>query len=105
MNTFVESPSGGLISNGTATIVYYKSNFVPFGPGDIVYNIHKAKRGVLEKVVIKRIKVINPKHTFGNFEAMYVDTLNGLWNESDLTSHSKAIEYVVDYCERMINSY
>ena len=102
MATFSEIGSGGGIVAGCGFITFVKSYVTLFGPGDITYNIDKAKVGVLERVVIKTQKVINEKRTGGLFQVMYVDTLNGLWNEWDLVSHAEAIAIATAYYEDLL---
>lgn len=97
-----ETGSSGMITGGCALITYCKTYVTLFGPGDIVYNINKAQRGVLEKVVIKRQRVLNKERTGGVFEVMYIDTFNALWNEWDLVSHSQAIALATDYYEGLL---
>lgn len=103
MATFSNSGSGGVRSCGCALITYCKTHTTLYGPRDVVYNIHKARRGTLEKVVIKKLKVIDANKIGGLFQVMYVDTLNGLWNESDLVSHSQAVNLATSYCQDMLD--
>jgi hypothetical protein len=102
MATFNEIGAGGGSLGGCAIITYIKIYHTMFAAGDIVFNIDKAKKGVLEKVVIKRQRVINSVYTGGQFEVMYVDTLNALWNEWDLISHSEAVDWAQAHYERML---
>ena len=92
---------GGKVS-GCATITYIKVYTTLYAAGDIVFNVDKANQGVLEKVVIKKQKVINSNKTGGQFRVMYVDTLNALWNEWDLVSHAQAIEVAKAYYENLL---
>ena len=93
--------NGGKVA-GCATITYIKTYRTDFAAGDIVFNVDKARRGILEKVVIKKQKVINSIKTGGQFKVMYVDTLNALWNEWDLVSHAQAIEVAKAYYENLL---
>jgi hypothetical protein len=102
MAIFSNTGNGGTKVSGCALITYCKTYLTLYAPGDITYNIHKAKRGVLEKAVIKRHKIINANKTGGIFQVMYVDTLNGLWNEWDLISHSQAIALATAYYEGLL---
>jgi hypothetical protein len=102
MAIFNESGNGGKIAGGCAVITYIKTYRTAFAAGDIVFNIDKATKGVLERIVIKRPKIINSARTGGHFEAMYVDTLNALWNEWDLVSHAEAIILVQLYYEELL---
>lgn len=82
--------------------MYVKTYTTLFGAGDIVYSLPKAKRGILEKVVIRRVNALNSLLTQGAFEVMYVDTLNSLWNEWDLVSHAEAIDIAKAYYEELL---
>jgi len=102
MAIYDETSSGGAVLGGCASLVYLKTYITAFGVGDIVYSLPKAKRGVLEKVVIKRLKVLSEQRTGGVFQVMYVDTLNALWNEWDLVSHAEAIAIAKAYYEDLL---
>ena len=102
MADYFEDGVGGAKVVGCATIVYIKTYRTKFAAGDIVFNLHKARRGVLEKVVIKKQKIINSNMTGGQFQVMYVDTLNALWNEWDLVSHAQAIEIAQSYYQNLL---
>jgi hypothetical protein len=91
MAVFNENGAGGVNVAGCGIITYIDVHKTLYAARDILFNIYKAKKGVLEKVVIKKVKIINGKLTYGQFEVMYVDTYNALWNEWDLVSHSQAI--------------
>lgn len=102
MATFSETGNGGSTTGGCALITYCKIYVTAFGPGDIVYNVHKAKRGIMEKIVIKKQKIIDRSKTNGLFAVMYIDTFNALWNEWDLVSHSQAITLATSYYEGLL---
>lgn len=102
MATINEIGSGGCSIRGCAIITYIKTYTTKFAAGDIVFNVDKARKGVLEKVVIKKVRVINANKTGGAFEVMYVDTYNALWNEWDLVSHREALELAQEYYEFLL---
>jgi len=93
---------GGLKAAGCGAIIYIKTYQTKFAPGDIVFSVQKARKGVIERVVIKKQKVINSAKTGGQFQVMYVDTYNGLWNEWDLISHSEALLLAQAYYEDLL---
>jgi hypothetical protein len=97
MTTYNETTSGGLKISGCFLVKIIRSLQTLYGPGDIVYNIHKARKGTLEKVVIKEQKAIKNKKTMGKFLFMYTDTFNGLWNEWDLIRLPLAKSLAEDY--------
>jgi hypothetical protein len=97
-----EIGSGGVKLRGCAK---YSENHIYttiFGVGDILYNIDKARRGVLEKVVIKQIIPINTRFTYGQFKVLYKDTLNALWNERDLVTLGQAQTIAVAYYGQLL---
>lgn len=91
MAVYNESISGGAKIRGCgATIIYKRIYTTTYGAGDVVYNVYKARKGILERLVIKRVKTVNSAKTMGLFTVMYVDTFNALWNERDLVPYSTA---------------
>jgi hypothetical protein len=85
-----ENFSGGIKLAGCIVEEFFKNYNTLYGPGDVVYSLIKANRGVLEKVIIKSQKLIKSKKTYNRFVVLYTDTLNGLWNESDLIEFDDA---------------
>jgi hypothetical protein len=86
-----------------------------YAVGSIVYNINKAKIGILNAVAIKKVRIINPmpppvgnnkipsiyittgdRHT----TILYQDTYNGLWNDYDLCSEQEATDFAIAYLEK-----
>lgn len=86
-----------------------------YAVGSIVYNIDKAKIGILEAVAIKKVRIINPmpppvhtdkissiyetpgdRHTI----ILYQDTYNGLWNEYDLCDETTATDLAISCLEK-----
>lgn len=84
----------GVIIGGCAVVTITRLFVTAFAEGDIVYNIHAARKGVLEKIVIKQVIVVNPQ---GVFVSLYKDTLNALWNEKDLVNYTYAKAYAENY--------
>ena len=56
---------------------------------------YKAKKGILEKVAIKSVKMISP------YVFLYTDTFNSLHDEDDLLTHEEAIEMAKTYWENL----
>ncbi|MCK9458226.1 MAG: hypothetical protein M0R80_01065 [Proteobacteria bacterium] len=75
----------------------------PFGIGSVLYVIAKARKGVLEKVVIKKVNLtgFDGKAPVYN----YVDTTNRVWFERELTWQSTAIELATNFIETEIAQY
>lgn len=88
--------SGGAKTNGcakTSKLSYFKHKWAV---NTILYVKHKANKGILEKVAIKRI-ILNEIQFKNNLPPIYQDTLNSLWNEDDLVIEEHAKSLVSDY--------
>jgi hypothetical protein len=94
---------GGVKTSGCAIVFVPHITYTAFGVGDILYNIHKARRGVLEKVVIKQIIPAKTILTNGLFVVLYKDTLNGLWNEYDLVTLADAKLIAETYYQNLLD--
>lgn len=97
MASYNEVGSGGAKMRGCGVVEHIHVVATTFGPGDVLYSIYKARRGILEKVVIKYAKIIKNKRTGGQYVFLYVDTLNALWNEYDLVPYSQAYQLAQNY--------
>jgi hypothetical protein len=89
--TYDEVGSGGLEAGGCVITSALHPQITAFGVGDTLYSMTKARRGVLEKVVIKSVRSILNKRTLAVRTTLYVDTLNALWNEWDLVPYGTAL--------------
>ena len=63
----------------------------------VVYAVWKAKKGQLEKIVIKKYDLKVEEQTGGAAVILYTDTLNATWFEGELCSHAEAIELATAY--------
>ena len=102
MNTFNEIGSGGVLTTGCVLITFLDRLHTTYAQGDIAYNVNKAKVGILERVVIKKQRVIRNVKTQGLFTVLYVDTLNAWWNEFDLVTLSEAQLLATAYLEYLL---
>lgn len=75
---------------------------VKYPPRSVVYDIDKAKKGVLEKVCIKSFKVNVNKSTANQPVILYKDTYNWLWMENMLCPEAAAVEYAIAYWTRVL---
>ena len=100
MPEFNEAAQGGVIAGGCARPQQKHLETTLFAPGDVAYNLDKARRGTLEKVVVKKQKLLCTRKVAGLQRVLYTDTLNGLWNEDELvdfaTARALAMEYQSD---------
>jgi hypothetical protein len=96
------SASGGVRCGGCPDVSASHIYITTYGEGDIVYNIYKARKGVLEKIVIREILTSKMSLTGGLFQVMYKDTLNALWNEDDLITLEDAQAFAEVYYEDLL---
>jgi hypothetical protein len=71
-------------------------------PGDIVFFKPKAKKGILEKIVIKKVRIISKYSLGGQKVFLYEDTYNSLYNEDELITEADAILLAEAYYQLMI---
>ncbi len=95
--------SGGTVVSGYGVPAQLHVTVARFGVGETLYYIDKARRGILEKVVIKAIRAIVSKRTPARGKVLYVDTFNGLWNEWDLVPQATADALVDAYFENLLD--
>ncbi len=95
---------GGITIGGCATASFTPSYDYQLPLGTKLYALYKARRGCLEAVVLKQSRVIKNVKTGNLAVIMYVDTLNGLWGESELGTLGDAQELVAAYRARQ-NEY
>ena len=90
--------TGGVSIFGCATIKHYDYYNYLYGENSIVFLRHKAVRGVLEKIAIKKVilkqgaKGWNNYGTYGKIHPLYQDNLNTYYNEEELCTHQEAVE-------------
>ena len=63
---------------------------IEFPPGSTVYSVKKAKKGVLEKIEIRDVRVVTK---YGRMINLYQDSFSYLWNEYDLCSYEDALNF------------
>lgn len=86
---------------GCALLEITKQFVVKFGIGSKAYRIDKARKGILEVVVIKKINRV--KTSYGDYIINYVDTFNAVWFESDLAYQSEAVALAIAYWNKVLN--
>jgi hypothetical protein len=98
MPIFYYTGSGSISVNGCS--YYYLKKFLQYAykPGDVLFSLPNAKKGKLEKVVIKLVRVISKRQDlYGAYKFLYQDTLNGLWSEDELVTEANALLEAQDY--------
>lgn len=78
----------------TTTTITYK-----YREGSLLYSVQAANKGRMERVAIKRVRLVNNYKTFGKTIAIYIDTLNGLWNEDMLCLEADAQSMAISYLQ------
>lgn len=104
MATFSYQMSGTINMSGCSPARKAVAVFIKYAIGTIVYNIHAAKKGILEKLAIKKYHIVQNKKTYGQAVVMYVDTLNGMWNESDLCLYNVAQSTALSYLQAKLDA-
>ena len=85
---------------GCAGLGLYKNYTVLFLVGSRVYVKRKARLGVMEPVVLKRInRVVAESASYRGVrpEINYVDTFNRVWIENELLSEENAVDLSLQY--------
>lgn len=93
---------GGVEAKGCGLIRYIQKIYTKYSVRDVLYNVHAARKGKLEKIVLKERLLSNSKKTYGRLNVIYKDTLNGLWNESDLIEYAEAYALAQAYLQSMM---
>ena len=94
--------SGGVKFGACSKYWMTKNYTYKWRPGDILFSKQKAMVGEFEKVAIKDVRIVMNKETLGQVVFIYVDTLNSLWNESDLVQEYDALLIAKMYYEMKI---
>jgi len=105
MSYSYETQLGGIRVAGCAGISIKQNLIVRFLVGDRVYIRRKARLGIIESVVIKRLNGIFPKYEGFNTAIQpdfnYVDTFNRVWLEDELVTQEHAIDLARIYLENI----
>lgn len=91
----------GLTATGCVLVATIRPSTAAFGVGDVAYNVQKARRGVLEKVVVKVVRPIRSRRSPAPGRVLYIDTFNGYWNERDLIALDTAKALVEAYWSKV----
>lgn len=107
----IHTSSGKISIGGCSAYIFYKLFYIKYKVGSIVYSRPKASKGIIEKIVIKKIRLfpeqensLNTVYKICNFPPLYIDTLNGYHNEEDLVGSEDAVKLVDQYLERQKQS-
>lgn len=104
MALFTYDASGGLGLNkcGVGYIFYpYYVRRVAFSIRDQAWLRYKAEIGILESIIIKKIKLVDyTTRGTGLSIILYIDTFNAIYNERDLIYYEEAVTLVEAYLYR-----
>lgn len=73
---------------------------VMFKEGELVFEARLARKGRLERLIVKNIIIINNIRTSGSYHINYVDTLNEVYLQEELVNHATAIDLATEYYEK-----
>jgi hypothetical protein len=99
MTTLYYTASGGAKTGGCALASRHVYITYKWSENSILYARHKAVKGILERVAIKRVILNSGPKTGNQIVPIYQDTLNSLWNESDLIIEEEARDLALAYRE------
>jgi len=77
--------------------------FVDFGVGDVACTKPSAVKGIIEKIVVKEIKVAEST-TINQISYIYKDNLNQLWNSDELITYAAAKLLAQNYLNARISA-
>lgn len=99
-SAFVYVASGGLTIGGCSLNNSFITIKAKFKEGDAAYEERLARKGRVEKMIIKKLIVLNNERTGGLYQINYVDTLNAVFIEEELVDHQTAIDLATAYLEQ-----
>lgn len=100
MADFNYTGTGGARISGCADTKSIKYLPVSFQIGDSVYVYDSARKGFLERVVIKEITAVRNRATFYQYLVKYKDTWNRIYFEGDLVDEYDALSAIKAFLER-----
>lgn len=96
--------SYGNIKINSCSTVSKKENFLSkYQKGDKAWLYYKAKRGILESVVIKELRIIGGAFSYNQVVSIYIDTYNFYYNEQELIKENEAKDLVREFVINKIN--
>jgi hypothetical protein len=96
--------SSGKINLTGCGAVFKSINFISkYQKGDTVWLYHKAKKGILESITVKELRILGGGFSSNKVVCIYLDTYNSLYNEYDLIPLSKALELKSIWCNERSN--
>lgn len=95
---------GGINVNGCSALGLEPNYELKYSPGERVWVSAKARKGLVESVVIKRYSRNRRRSRISyegaHWQIAYTDTFNRVWMEYELATEQEAAEMVADYDSR-----
>jgi hypothetical protein len=95
---FNYTSDGKMKFNGCSAVSKSENFLSKYQRGDRVWLYYKAKKGILESVVIKELRILGGSFSYNKVVSIYVDTYNFLYNEEELIPLNLALELKNNYC-------
>ena len=89
----------GIKIGGCAKVCVKKRYVYKYAVGSTVYHCPKARKGVLEKVTVKDVRLVFVNGNDRVAVPLYQDTYNTLYNENELCTHAQALDLAKTYYE------
>lgn len=85
-------------------VTYLPRCIYNFSPGDEAWLKYRAEKGKLEKIVVKKVKLITTFMYQGKGECtvMYFDTFNAAYNSDELITYAEALAIANNYKQRRL---
>lgn len=99
---FNHDSSGSLRLRSCTTARLRKFITTRWKAGDTLWVRAKAVKGLLRTVSIKRVRIASTVKTGSAVLPLYIDSYNGLWNETDLIDRDTAVALATAYYERQL---
>lgn len=102
---FNHEASGKIRVVGCAGLNFVKNYLTMFLPRQRAWIKKKARLGVVESVVIKKVNALSPESMISDWgsqpEVTYTDMFNRVWLEEELTSEENAVDIARIYWENV----
>lgn len=96
-SAYTYASTGGLSFSGCVDFEITQYIAANFKERDVAYEARLAKKGTLDRLVIK--KIIPVLNAYGRYQINYLDTFNAVYLEEELVDHETAIELATAYFE------
>jgi len=91
-----------LIISGCAEFRITRIYLCGYGPGSVLYVLAQARKGIMEKIVVKHSNLtgfIGKSPVFN-----YIDTMNRVWLYNELTTQANALNTAIAHIEGLLEN-